>query len=129
MAKEKKAKSASKGMIGGAFQGGSAMGVLYELMEDGKNHSLGSIKSAIGKLASNVSNRVSLLHRTGKANGKWYVVKDDDKVKMVFGKFKGEKKADKPEKSSSKKEKSAPKKKSNGGKPKVQDVPSEEDAD
>jgi len=116
----------SGGLVGGAFRSGTAMGVLYELMEDGKSHTLSAIKKEIGKLASNVSNRVSLLHRTGKANGKWFVSKDGETVKLVFGKFKAEKKekaSSKPDKPS-KKEKS---KKAGGGKPKVQDVPAEDE--
>ena len=125
MAKEKK----DSKLVAGRFREGTAAALLYQALEDGRFHTFSSLKGEVEK-GVNIDNRLYLIGRTGKAKGTFHLEWDGDRVKMVKGK--APKSAEKPAKKESKPAKKAdkPAKKAASkpsGKPKVQDVPSDED--
>jgi|SRR5882724_9448889 len=123
MAKEKESK-----LVAGRFRAGTAAALLYLALEDGRFHTLSSLTKEVEK-GVNVDNRLYLIDRTGKAKGTYHLEWDGDRVKLAKGK--AAKNSDKPAKKTAKAEKVSTKKASKpaakSGKPRVEDVPADEE--
>ena len=130
-------KKAKKGLVAGLFREGSSIANVYEAMEDGKFHTMSSLKGCAAEKGLDIRLRVRSLGQVGRQHKKFDVEFDGDRAKLIDYNPKAQKtraKAsrddddDRPAKKSAKHnvKKPSPAASRKGG-PKVQDVPTEDD--
>jgi hypothetical protein len=68
-------------LVGGRYQAGSAMAILYQRLEDQKVHALGDLFQGLG--VNNPKDRLKYLIKHGQRSGNWSIILQGNTAKMV----------------------------------------------
>jgi hypothetical protein len=127
-------KKVKRGLVAGLFREGSSIANVYEALEDGKAHSISSLKGCAAEKGLDIALRVRSLGQVGRQHKKFDVEFDGTRAqlvkysaKAVHTRAKASKDEDEDERPAKKAAKKPAPAASRKGGPKVQDVPVDDD--